>query len=222
MSNRNKTGKATTLLLIILRLKPRLYPLLLTSFSLIPVPKPKDTLKREVSPSGTLLVEASGTETLYSTIEEIIENSIAKNKYILVPGLNLPLIGAPGVPWFQGSNISVFLEQYTDMYKDYHVSDNTKRERIVCYISPIYKDQIKAMPEYCTDNPGDYQETKFFEALLKEFREYNWEILKISHDFLNRIIIQAQNRRISSKSYIDMFNRVSKELLKRKEMDEIT
>jgi hypothetical protein len=69
----------------------------LTGFSLIPVPKPKDIFKQEVSPSGTLLVEASGTETLYSIIEEIIENSMAENKYILVPGLNLLLAGAPGV-----------------------------------------------------------------------------------------------------------------------------
>jgi hypothetical protein len=97
MSNRNKTGKATTLLLIIPRLEPRLYPLLLTGFSLIPVPKPKDIFKREVSPLGISLAEASGTETLYSTIEEIIKNSMAENKYILVPDLNLLLIRAPGI-----------------------------------------------------------------------------------------------------------------------------
>ena len=222
MSDRNKTGKATTSSPTTPRLEPRPRPSSLTGFSLIPVPKPKDTLKREVSPSGTSSAEASGTETPHSTTEEIIENSMAENKYVLVPGLNLPLAGAPGAPWFQGSNISAFLEQYTDMCKDYHVPDDTKRERIVRYISPIYKDQIKAMPEYCADNPGDYQETKFFEALLKEFREHDWETLKISRDFLNRIIARAQNGGISSKSYVDMFNRVSKELLKRKEMDEIT
>jgi hypothetical protein len=71
--------------------------LLLTGFSLIPVLKSKDILKREVSPLGTLLVEALDIETLYLTIEEIIKNSIVKNKYILVPGLNLPFIGASGI-----------------------------------------------------------------------------------------------------------------------------
>ena len=71
--------------------------LLLTGFFLIPVSKPKDIFKRKGSPLGTLLVEASGIETLYSTIEEIIKNSIAENKYILVPDLNLLFIGAPGV-----------------------------------------------------------------------------------------------------------------------------
>jgi hypothetical protein len=54
-------------------------------------------LKREISPSGILLIEVSGTETLQLTIEEIIEINIAKNKYILVPGLNLPLAGASEV-----------------------------------------------------------------------------------------------------------------------------
>jgi hypothetical protein len=60
-----------------------------------------------------------------------------------------------------------------NMCKNYYIPNNTKRERIVYYISLIYKDQIKAMPEYYANNPGDYQETKFFEALLKEFREYD-------------------------------------------------
>jgi hypothetical protein len=71
--------------------------LLLISFFLIPVSKPKDIFKQEVSLLEILLAEASDTETLYSTIEEIIKNNIAKNKYILVPDLNLPLTGAPGI-----------------------------------------------------------------------------------------------------------------------------
>jgi hypothetical protein len=71
--------------------------LLLTGFFLIPVLKLKDIFKREVSLLGTLLVEALNIETLYSTIEEIIKNNIAENKYILVPDLNLLLIGVPGI-----------------------------------------------------------------------------------------------------------------------------
>jgi hypothetical protein len=69
----------------------------LTGFSLIPVPKPKDMLKREISPSGTLLTEVSGTETPQLATEEIIEINITENKYILVPDLNLPLARASRV-----------------------------------------------------------------------------------------------------------------------------
>jgi hypothetical protein len=100
MSNRNKTRKATTSLLLIPKLEPRPRSLLLTGFSLIPVPKSKDTLKREISPLGILLIEVSGTETPQLAIEEIIKINMAENKYVLVPGLNLPLAGAPGAPWF--------------------------------------------------------------------------------------------------------------------------
>ena len=64
MSNRNKTRKATILLLLIPKLESRLYSLLLTGFSLIPVPKLKDILKREISSLGILLIEVLGTETL--------------------------------------------------------------------------------------------------------------------------------------------------------------
>jgi hypothetical protein len=57
-------------------------------------------LKREISPLGILLIEVSGTETPQLAIEEIIEINMAKNKYVLVPGLNLPLAGASRVLWF--------------------------------------------------------------------------------------------------------------------------
>jgi hypothetical protein len=220
MSDRSKTGKANTSSSPTSRPghKPRISST--SGVSQIPIPIHKDVNKQEVSPSETS--SNSGTETPKSGTEKTTKDRMAENKYVLVPGLNLPLPGAPGAPWFQGSNISAFLEQYTDMCKDYHVPDDTRRERIVRYISPMFKDQIKAMPEYCADNLGDYQEKTFFDALLKEFREHDWETLKCSRDYLNRIIAKAQNGGLSTKSYVDMFNRVSKELVKRKEMDEIT
>jgi hypothetical protein len=65
---------------------------------------------------------------------------IEDNKYMLVLRLHLPLLKAQGAPWFKGNNISTFLEQYTDMYKDYQVSTTTKREHIIKYILLLYKD----------------------------------------------------------------------------------
>lgn len=54
---------------------------------------------------------------------------------------------------------------------DYQVSAATKRERIIRYISLLYKDQVKAMPEYHANSSDSYDETKFYAALRKEFKE---------------------------------------------------
>ena len=141
---------------------------------------------------------------------------------MLVLGLNLPLPLSLGVLQFNRQNISTFLEQYMDIYKDYYIPNDIKRERIIRYISQVFKEQIKAILEYYINNPKAYQENKFFKVLLKEFQETNQEIIRVSRDYFSRIIIRAKVRGLSTKSYIDIFNRVSKELVRKKELDEIT
>ena len=44
------------------------------------------------------------------------------------------------------------------------------------------------MPEYYTNSFNKYNKAKFYAALKKEYKEYNQETLKISYNFLNRII----------------------------------
>jgi hypothetical protein len=51
--------------------------------------------------------------------------------YVLVPGLPLPLLKGFGTLNFKGNNILDFLEKYKDLYDNYKVTFNIKRERIV-------------------------------------------------------------------------------------------
>jgi len=57
---------------------------------------------------------------------------------------------------------------------DYHVLAATKRERITRYMSPLYKDQVKAMLEYQANSSIDsYDETKFYTALKRQYKEHD-------------------------------------------------
>ena len=49
-------------------------------------------------------------------------------QYILVPGMQLPLPGTPQAPYFNGENITAFLEQWDDICEDLKVSATTKRD----------------------------------------------------------------------------------------------
>jgi hypothetical protein len=57
-----------------------------------------------------------------------------------------------------------------------------------------------------------YHETKFYEALEKEYRDSDWETLRFSREFLDRTVAKAMSGRLTSKGYVDLFDRVSKVL----------
>ncbi|KAF8857542.1 hypothetical protein BDZ45DRAFT_788142 [Acephala macrosclerotiorum] len=137
-------------------------------------------------------------------------------KYVLVLGLQMPLLEALEILWFKRNNITAFLEQYDDMCEDYKVTLEIKRIRLLRYISPIYKEQIRSIPKYSTEN---YLEKELYDALKKEFREYDWEYYRVSIEFLYRIIDQSTRGLLAIKTYVDLFDRVSKELIKRNKLN---
>jgi hypothetical protein len=69
-----------------------------------------------------------------------------KEKLVLVPSLPLPPSGGPGAPWFDGYNISMFLERYKDLCDDYKVSPDMRRERIVHFCCLPGKNTFKKTP----------------------------------------------------------------------------
>ena len=93
---------------------------------------------------------------------------MSKDKIIVMASTPLLLPGQPGVSWFQGENISTFLERYSDLCDNYKVSKEMKRERIIRYIYLWYKDTITAMLEYAETS---YSEDKFYKALKEEYKD---------------------------------------------------
>jgi hypothetical protein len=61
--------------------------------------------------------------------------------------LLLPLKGLK-VLCFNGKNILDFLEKYKDLYNDYKVTLEVRREQIVRYITLLLKDLVKFILEY--------------------------------------------------------------------------
>ncbi|KAF8846928.1 hypothetical protein BDZ45DRAFT_783223 [Acephala macrosclerotiorum] len=172
-----------------------------------------------LSPAGnTLTLTTPSTPSRKSSTDS--EDSPSKmqdsEKYVLVLGLQMPLPGALGALWFKGDNVTTFLEQYDDMCEDYRVTPETKRIRLLRYISPIYKEQIRFMLEYSTEN---YLEKEFYDVLKKEFREHDWEHYRVSIEFLYRIIDQSTRGLLAIKTYVDLFDRIFKELIKRNKLN---
>jgi len=191
---------------------------------------PKARAVKEVSTSGS---STPGTESGNLT-PELKEQSIRMAQEadvaltgditrppIIVMGLTLPLPGSQGAPYFDGTNITAFLEVYGDICDDLRIPKLTRRERIVRYVNPVYKEQIKAMPEYCLGREAEYDEAVFYAALRKEFRTGDWEAFKSSRLFLDRVIQKSVNKEMPVKDFVGTFHRISQELIRKNEIDNV-
>ena len=75
------------------------------------------------------------------------------------------------------------------------------------------------MPEYYANSLSKYNKDKFYIALKKEYKEHDQETLKVSYNFLNRIIAQSQAICITIKTYINLFYKVLIELVKKNKLN---
>jgi hypothetical protein len=87
-------------------------------------------------------------------------------------------------PYFKGENITSFLDLWDDFTGDYECKGAEKRKKILRYIDPFYRDEVKAMPEYATEN----DEQTFYNALKKKYRDTDHERLKYSRQFLLALV----------------------------------
>ena len=133
---------------------------------------------------------------------------------------SIPLLlpGQPEALWFQGENISTFLERYNDLYNNYKVFKEIKRERIIHYIYSQYKNTITIIPEY---TKIDYNKNKFYKTLKEEYKNNNWKIFYFNQEFLEQTIKKTKSNRLTFKIYINLFNRISKVLINQGELNKI-
>jgi hypothetical protein len=176
----------------------------------------KEQPKRDLSTTRSTTISLDVATPQSEGQSPVFEN-MPEDKIIVVASTPLLLPGQPGAPWFQGENISTFLERYSDLCDDYKVSKEMKRERIIRYVHPWYKDTITAMPEYAEVG---YDEGKFYKALKEEYKDNDWETLRFSREFLEQTVEKAKSGRLTSKAYVDLFDRISKVLIDRGELDE--
>ena len=134
----------------------------------------------------------------------------------------MPIPGTPGAPHFNGNNVTAFLEEWDYLCQDYYVTGKAKLLRILRYVDVSLRDQIKALPEYMELEQGNTQdETKFYVALKKLYRDRDLENLKMSRDFLNSICRGCAGGELDVKTFLETFHRISTVLISRGQLGEI-
>ena len=113
----------------------------------------------------------------------------------------MPSPSAVGLtPYFKGENIGSFLEAWDDFAEDYECTGDSKRKKILRYMDPLYRDEVRAMPEYTAK-----EDHVFYEALRKEYRDTDHEHLKYSRQFLQALVAQARDEKVEAKEFVALY-----------------
>jgi hypothetical protein len=181
-----------------------------SSFSTSPVTSPIQILR---------------TETMSEPIGgNMQQHGTGHPQFFVTPTMQLPLPGSEGAPYFKGPNISEFLESYSDMCADAHVPDEVRKTRFTRYVSPVYREEIKGLPEYYENaqgTTGGYSEGKFYAQLKDTYSSEDWEALKFSYEFLQALTDKSRNGELTTKHFVTMFHRVSTRLIKDGKLDAV-
>ncbi len=79
--------------------------------------------------------------------------------------LVMPLSDTPGIPYFEGVNISEFIERFEDIYNNYQVRDENKIKRVPRYYTQVIGQFVKGIKKY-----QDEDWNKLKKELKKEYR----------------------------------------------------
>jgi hypothetical protein len=60
----------------------------------------------------------------------------------------LLLLGVLRAPYFEGANITKFLERFKDLYIDHRIKEADRTKRLPCYYETAISQFIKSIPKY--------------------------------------------------------------------------
>jgi hypothetical protein len=119
---------------------------------------------------------------------------------------------------FKGENITNFLQEYSDMCDDYRASPTIRRERLIRYISPGYREEVSSMALYLVE---PYNEVALFSALRAKYSEQDWDAVRVSLDYLISLVNQASTGGITGQHFLTSFDSVSNILIRNGTLNEI-
>ena len=132
----------------------------------------------------------------------------------------MPPPGTPGAPWFTGSNVTEFLDRFSDLCEDHGLGLLDKFRKVPRYCERGMGESIKAMTEFVAH---DWEE--FCKAMQKEYRQWDSEQQMYTRDYLECLVSKASGYSKSSadvKSYCRQFKGVSHRLVRQGQLDEYT
>ncbi len=96
----------------------------------------------------------------------------------------MPVPGGYGSPFFDGTEVTTFLESLDRCYKDHGIEDlKERKDRLVEYAEKSIQQEIKRMPEF-QSGPWD----EFMDALRKDYRNQDQEQLQYTLGYLEKLV----------------------------------
>lgn len=132
----------------------------------------------------------------------------------LVP---MPQPGIPGSPHFDGTNVTEFLDRYSNMCHDYHISDKRMVRRMLWYCNSIVAQNIRSLPAYQESNWKTLAE-----AMTKEYAEEDEVQVMYSVEYLKRLKGLDWSKSNDLDLYCQQYKAISNELISKGHFNKMT
>ena len=144
----------------------------------------------------------------------LTEEAIRPMQIVHMP---MPPPGSAGAPFFDGSNITDFIDDYSIMCCDYGVMNSMQLKRMPKYCTAIIAAQVKALPEY---TGGDWD--AMARRLSKDYIDQDVNQKIRSRAYLEQYKQSSPDKKEGLKNYCRQFRSLATQVIEKKELDEYT
>ena len=129
----------------------------------------------------------------------------------------MPPPGALGTPFFEGANVTEFLERYEDQCEDARLTERERVRRLPRYCTLPVGQYVKAMDGWSS---GNWDQLK--DAMLSEYRDTDTFQQLNSRRYLETLKSKKRTSADDVRQYIRQYTAVSRVLMERKLLEEYT
>ena len=122
----------------------------------------------------------------------------------------MPIPGMPGAPFFEGSNITEFLERYGDQCDDAGLKEDEKLKRLTRYCSFAIGQYVKTMPEWVLKDWNG-----LVKLLLEEYKDQDTFQQMHSRWFLENLKCKDRAGEEDVRQFIRQFTAISAVLIQK-------
>ncbi len=138
---------------------------------------------------------------------------MAETRYLAV----MPVPGTPGAPFFEGANVTEFLERYGDQCEDAALKDSDKVKRLPRYCSLSIGQYIKTLPEWIGRN---WEELSA--VMEEEYKDQDTFQQMNSRSFLEALKAKPRTTEDDVRQFIRQYTAVSAALVKKGQLEGYT
>ena len=137
------------------------------------------------------------------------------------PGHNffmpMPYPGTPGTPYFDGRNVTDFLDRFSDLCADYKLSDEEKMRRLPRYCDMRIGQSIETIREW-----RDRDWKQFRTPLCEEYESADQAQTYHSWEFLETFKDRTRGKEEDLRRFCRQYAQISEELVRRNRLDNYT